>query len=133
MVRSFIAVVAVLAVACSAPAPAATSAPTVAAATATAAPTAAPTATAAPSPTPAASPTADPRGIPAVPAPVAVALEAKTTALGVAVDGISGSLPFESNLTMWQLLNQPGFTNADNKPLAEKAVTLTRSDLVTFK
>jgi nicotinamidase-related amidase len=53
--------------------------------------------------------------------------------VAVAVDGISGSIPFESNLTMWQLLNQPGFANADNKPLAEKLVTLTRGDLVTFK
>jgi nicotinamidase-related amidase len=53
--------------------------------------------------------------------------------VAVAVDGISGSVPFESNLAMWQMLNQPGFTNADNKPLAEKLVTLTRGDLVTFK
>jgi len=30
-------------------------------------------------------------------------------------------------------LNQPGFTNADNKPLAEKLVTLSRGDLITFK
>ena len=53
--------------------------------------------------------------------------------VAVAVDGISGSVPFESNMTMWQLLNQPGFANADNKPLTEKAVTLTRTDQVTFK
>ena len=53
--------------------------------------------------------------------------------VAVAVDGISGSVPFETNMTMWQLLNQPGFANAENKPLTEKAVTLTRSDLVTFK
>ncbi len=51
----------------------------------------------------------------------------------VAIDGISGSIPFETTLTEWQMLNQPGFTNADNKPLAEKLVTLSRSDLVTFK
>lgn len=51
----------------------------------------------------------------------------------VAVDGISGSIPFENTLTQWQLLNQPGFTNADNKPLAEKLVTLSRGDLITFK
>ena len=51
----------------------------------------------------------------------------------VAVDGISGSIPFELTMTEWQLLNQPGFTNADNKPLAEKLVTLSRSDLITFK
>jgi nicotinamidase-related amidase len=53
--------------------------------------------------------------------------------VAVAVDGISGSLPIENSLTMFQLLNQPGFANAENKPLAEKAVTLTRGDLVTFK
>jgi nicotinamidase-related amidase len=51
----------------------------------------------------------------------------------VAVDGISGSVPFETTLAQWQLLNQPGFTNADNKPLAEKLVTLSRGDLITFK
>jgi len=51
----------------------------------------------------------------------------------VAVDGISGSIPFETTLTEWQMLNQPGFTNADNKPLAEKLVTLSRGDLITFK
>ena len=51
----------------------------------------------------------------------------------VAIDGISGSIPFETTLTQWQMLNQPGFTNADNKPLAEKLVTLSRGDLITFK
>ncbi|HAF09125.1 MAG TPA: hypothetical protein DCK98_03465 [Chloroflexi bacterium] len=51
----------------------------------------------------------------------------------VAIDGISGSIPFETTLTEWQLLNQPGFTNADNKPLADKLVTLSRGDLITFK
>lgn len=231
---------------CTPATPAATTAPSVAAAsptpTATATPTAAPT----PSPTPAPSPTVNPLAVPPIPAPVAVALDAKTTAfvildvfnptcagrpecvasvpkiaaliqkaraagvpllysstsptntfppeiapqptdtilqplapiadkfvntnidsvlkekkattvlmvgtrsngavlytafganargytVAVAVDGISGSIPFENNLTMWQLLNQPGFTNADNKPLADKLVTLTRGDLVTFK
>jgi len=51
----------------------------------------------------------------------------------VAIDGISGSIPFETTLTEWQMLNQPGFTNADNKPLADKLVTLSRGDLITFK
>ena len=51
----------------------------------------------------------------------------------VAVDGISGSIPFETTLAEWQMLNQPGFTNADNKPLAEKLVTLSRGDLIAFK
>jgi nicotinamidase-related amidase len=51
----------------------------------------------------------------------------------VAVDGISGSIPFETTVAEWQMLNQPGFTNADNKPLAEMLVTLSRGDLITFK
>jgi nicotinamidase-related amidase len=51
----------------------------------------------------------------------------------VAVDGISGSIPFETTLTEWQMLNQPGFTNAANTPLADKLVTLSRGDLITFK
>src|SRR5438105_108051 len=34
----------------------------------------------------------------------------------VAIDGISGSIPFDTTLTERQLLNQPGFTNPDNKP-----------------
>ena len=249
MRRQLVAIVAILAVSCAAPTPAATSAPTVAAPSPTPAPTAAPTAT--PAPTPAPSPTVNPLALPAVPAPVAVTLDAKTTAIGVfdvtnptcgtrpectasipkiaallqkardagvlvlysstaaantfpaeiapkgndvtvgplagiadlflrsstatptidqllkdkkittllitgtrsngvvmytsfganargytvvvPVDTMSGSVPFESNMTAWQLLNQPGFANADNKALTEKAVTLTRSDMVTFK
>ncbi len=51
----------------------------------------------------------------------------------VAIDGISGSIPFETTLAEWQMLDQPGFPNADNKPLAEKLVTLSRGDLITFK
>src|SRR5437762_8898340 len=51
----------------------------------------------------------------------------------VAIDGISGTIPFETTLAEWQMLNQPGSTNADNKPLAEKLVTLSRGDLITFK
>jgi nicotinamidase-related amidase len=53
--------------------------------------------------------------------------------VAVAVDGISGSIPFETTVAEWQMLNQPGFTNADNQPLAEKLVTLSRGDLITFK
>jgi hypothetical protein len=29
--------------------------------------------------------------------------------------------------------NQPGFSNAANKPLAQRRVTLSRSDLITFR
>lgn len=52
----------------------------------------------------------------------------------VAEDGISigpgeeFGLPF----TKWQLLRQPGFANADNKPLEKGRVTLSRSDLIGF-
>jgi nicotinamidase-related amidase len=51
----------------------------------------------------------------------------------VAEDGISSFTPFNTFLTRHQLLNQPGISNATNKPLAEKAVTLSRTDLITFK
>jgi nicotinamidase-related amidase len=51
----------------------------------------------------------------------------------VAQDGISAEPEFPVTLTRWQLLNQPGFTNADNKPLAKGFVTLSTTELVTFK
>jgi nicotinamidase-related amidase len=51
----------------------------------------------------------------------------------VAQDGISAEPEFPTTLTRWQLLNQPGFTNADNKPLAKGFVTLSTTDLITFK
>ena len=38
----------------------------------------------------------------------------------VAQDGISGAPEFTETLTRWQLLNEPGFANADNKPLEPK-------------
>lgn len=51
----------------------------------------------------------------------------------VAQDGISAEPEFPTTLTRWQLLNQPGFTNADNKPLSKGMVTLSTTDLITFK
>ena len=51
----------------------------------------------------------------------------------VAQDGISAEPEFPTTLTRWQLLNEPGFTNADNKPLAKGFVTLSTTDLITFK
>lgn len=51
----------------------------------------------------------------------------------VAQDGISAEPEFPITLTRWQLLNQPGLANADNKPLAKGVVTLSTTDLVTFK
>ena len=51
----------------------------------------------------------------------------------VAQDGISAEPEFPITLARWQLLNQPGFANADNKPLAKGMVTLSTTDLITFK
>jgi nicotinamidase-related amidase len=51
----------------------------------------------------------------------------------VAEDGISSFTPFNTFLTRHQLLHQPGFSNSANKPLDEKRVTLSRTDLITFK
>ena len=50
----------------------------------------------------------------------------------VAADGISAD-PFPLFLTQYQVLNQPGFPNPNNTPLAENRVTLNRSDLITFR
>jgi len=51
----------------------------------------------------------------------------------VAEDGISSPTPINTVLARYQLLNQPGFINAANTPLADKKVTLSRGDLITFK
>ncbi|TMC76930.1 MAG: cysteine hydrolase [Chloroflexi bacterium] len=51
----------------------------------------------------------------------------------VAEDGISGEPEFSVTLTRWQLLNQPGFANADNTPLKAMAVTLSSSEKISFK
>ena len=51
----------------------------------------------------------------------------------VAQDGISAEPEFATTLTRYQLLNQPGFANADNKPLDPMHVTLSTTDLITFK
>jgi nicotinamidase-related amidase len=51
----------------------------------------------------------------------------------VAVDGISSSTDFATFMTEWQLLNGPGTSNPQNMPLQPKAVTLSRSDLITYK
>ncbi len=53
--------------------------------------------------------------------------------VAVAEDGISAGDDFATFLTRYQLLNQPGFTNPDNTPLRERAVTLTRTNLVSFR
>jgi nicotinamidase-related amidase len=51
----------------------------------------------------------------------------------VAEDGISAADDFAVLLTRYQLLNQPGFGNPDNEPLRERAVTLSRTDLISFQ
>jgi nicotinamidase-related amidase len=50
----------------------------------------------------------------------------------VATDGISSGPDFDTYLTEYQLLNEPGFANAANDPLHMGAVTLSRGDLITF-
>jgi nicotinamidase-related amidase len=51
----------------------------------------------------------------------------------VAEDGISSPVPINTQLARYQLLNQPGFINGGNTPLADKKVTLSRTDLISFK
>jgi nicotinamidase-related amidase len=51
----------------------------------------------------------------------------------VAEDGISALDDFAVLLTRYQLLNQPGFSNTENEPLREGAVTLSRTDLISFQ
>ena len=50
----------------------------------------------------------------------------------VAVDGISSGPDFDTFLAEYQLLNQPGFANPTNEQLRPNAVTLSRSDLISF-
>jgi hypothetical protein len=53
----------------------------------------------------------------------------------VAEDGMTTDDAFAHFLTRYQLLNQPGFANATNAAPQEGkiAVTLSRTDLITFK
>jgi nicotinamidase-related amidase len=51
----------------------------------------------------------------------------------VAQDGISGEPEFTETLTRWQLLNEPGFANANNTPLDKGHVTLSTTDKITFR
>jgi nicotinamidase-related amidase len=50
----------------------------------------------------------------------------------VAEDGVSADSPFIMNYSLFQLLNQPGFTNVQNTPLTTNAVTLSKSRLIRF-
>ena len=47
-------------------------------------------------------------------------------------DGMSSRQPIATWVAKYQLLNQPGFVNAQNAPLQAKAVTISRTDLVSF-
>ncbi|MDE3102085.1 MAG: cysteine hydrolase [Chloroflexota bacterium] len=54
----------------------------------------------------------------------------------VAEDGISvgtGAEAFGMTVAEWQVLNEPGFANPTNKPLDPGHVTLSRTDLISFK
>lgn len=51
----------------------------------------------------------------------------------IADDTIFRAASFGTTVARYQLLNEPGFPNPDNKPLLEKSVTLSRSDLISFK
>ena len=52
----------------------------------------------------------------------------------VPADASPGSAtPFDALVAHYQLLTQTGRTNVENAPLAEEAVTLTRTDLITFR
>ena len=51
----------------------------------------------------------------------------------VAEDGISSGNDFDVWLARYQLLNEPGFANPTNTPLQPNAVTLSRTDLITFR
>lgn len=53
--------------------------------------------------------------------------------VAVPVDAIVSGDPVATSVAEWQMLNEPGFTNADNKVLPANQVTLTRTDQVTFK
>ena len=62
----------------------------------------------------------------------AFAANARGLTVVVAEDGISSRDPFATYLARYQVLSQPGFPNQQNVPLQPKAVTLSRSDLISF-
>jgi nicotinamidase-related amidase len=50
----------------------------------------------------------------------------------VAVDGISAGTDLATSVALWQMLNGPG-ANPRNVPLQANSVTLSRTDLITYK
>lgn len=57
---------------------------------------------------------------------------ARGIAVVVPEDGMSSRQPIATWVAKYQLLNQPGFVNAQNTPLQAKAVTVSRTDLISF-
>jgi nicotinamidase-related amidase len=51
----------------------------------------------------------------------------------LAKDGTSADSGFVQHYSLFQLLNEPGFTNPQNTPLKADAVTLSKASLVTFQ
>jgi nicotinamidase-related amidase len=51
----------------------------------------------------------------------------------VAEDGVSANSGFIMHYSLFQLLNEPGFTNPENTPLKVNSVTLSKTSLVTFQ
>jgi nicotinamidase-related amidase len=51
----------------------------------------------------------------------------------VAEDGLSADDPFAVTVGRWQVLNQSGANNPENRPLAEARATLSRTDLISFR
>jgi nicotinamidase-related amidase len=62
-------------------------------------------------------------------------LEANLRGYTVAVpeDGVSADSRFIMRYSLFQLLNEPGFSNAQNTPLKTDSVTLSKTSLVTFQ
>jgi nicotinamidase-related amidase len=50
----------------------------------------------------------------------------------IAEDGTSADSGFIQHYSLFQLLNEPGFSNPQNTPLKAGAVTLSKTSLVTF-
>jgi len=60
-------------------------------------------------------------------------LSLRGVAVVVVTDGISSDSDYIETYTLFQLLNQPGHSNTQNKPLAPNAVTLSTVQLIQFE
>jgi nicotinamidase-related amidase len=63
----------------------------------------------------------------------AFAANARGYTVVVATDGVSAGSDYIQRYSLFQLLNQPGFANPANAPLAPHGVTLSETDLITFR